>query len=125
MRRIVEQRGSRRLVVLDLIVGVGIVSLPMAALGTLLKLELTHAELAIAIVAFGGPLVLAVVYGWVNAAESRRGWLRSSLGATLLYLTLILVSIIGLAMLTTISPLVAVLLIASESLVLFWSSSWV
>jgi hypothetical protein len=118
-------RGSRRPVVVDLLISVLVSSFVMTALRATLAVKLDSFQQSIAFLCLGGIPLIAGLYGASSAIEMRQGWAGSSLLAGFLHALLVIGSIGGIAMLAFLCPTAAIMTIAAEGLLLLWSSSWV
>lgn len=120
-----SRRGRRKPVIVDGMVLVLVSALVSAGFGFMDRWDLAPEELLVAAAALFGPLALAVAYGAVNAAESRRDWVGANVAGGLVYFGMILASIGGLVVLTACCPPAALTMIAGESLLLLWAVTWV
>ena len=119
------RRGRRKPLIGDGMVLVLVSALASAGFGFMDRSDLAPEELLLAAAALFGPLALAVLYGAINAAESRRGWVGANVAGGLVYGGMILASIGGLTVLVTCCPPAALTMIAGESLLLLWAVTWV
>lgn len=117
-------RGERRPVVVDLLLMVAIASLIFTGLRETIGGDLKGVQLLAAMLALFGIPTLAVLYGISAAIEMRKGWLGSTVVTGLLHLALMLGSVVGIALLAILCPTAAGMALASVSMLLLWSSSW-
>lgn len=117
-------RGTRKPVVVDVLVSVMVASFIMAGL------KATHAIAPDAIGRAVAPIALiaipsiAALYGAASAVEMRQGWAGSSVTAGVLHAILVVGSIAGIALLAVVCPMAAGMAMAAEGVLLLWSSSW-
>jgi hypothetical protein len=117
-------RGSRRPVVVDLLLFVAVASFVMTAVRATLAVNLDPSLWPMAILSLAGIPVIAGLYGAASAIEMRQGWAGSSALAGILHAMLVVGSIAGIMLLAVVSPTAACMTIAAEGLLLLWSSSW-
>jgi len=117
-------RGGRRPVVIDLLLSVAVASLLMAGLRATLDCELDTPGRLICWASLAAIPLIACLYGASAAFEMRRGWMGASVLSGLLHLALVLGSVAGISAMAVLCPMASAMLIAAETLVLLWASSW-
>ncbi len=121
----VRPQGRRRPLVIDSMIMIGLVGLGLGALRLGIEADLASTERLLVVLSITIPLCLTVSYAISNAAQVRSGWPTESPYISIIYVAMLIGLILSFAVLTVLSPPVALMMMLIEGTILAWSSSWI